>query len=227
MPDDQRPSEPKSQPRRRLNFTRLTGKESLDCAVAFRDKLRQRRSVREFSDEPISLDALRACIEAAASAPSGANKQPWSFVLVTDPSVKSKIRQAAEAQELSFYGGRAGDRWLADLHPLGTDASKPFLETAPALIVVFALRSGAEKDDRHYYVSESVGIAAGILIAGLHLSGFATLTHTPAPMGFLREILGRSANERPFLLIPVGLPVEGCTVPDISRKPLDEVLVQV
>jgi len=183
--------------------------------------------VRDFSDAPVSIEALEACVAAAASAPSGANKQPWTFVVVTDPVVKASIREAAEAEEQAFYGGRAGDRWLADLEPLGTDAQKPFLERAPALIVVFAQRSGEAKEDRHYYVSESVGIAAGILIAALHLSGFATLTHTPSPMGFLREILGRPANERPFLLIPVGLPAEGCTVPDISKKALGEVLVKV
>jgi nitroreductase len=210
-----------------LEFERISADERLERATSLRDRLRRRRSVREFSDAPVSLAALEACVAAAASAPSGANKQPWTFVVVTDPSVKTAIREAAEAEERAFYGGRAGDRWLADLEPLGTDADKPFLETAPALIVVFAQRSGEAKEDRHYYVSESVGIAVGMLIAALHLSGFATLTHTPSPMGFLREILGRPANERPFLLIPVGLPAEDCTVPDINKKSLGEVLIRV
>jgi len=210
-----------------LEFERTSEAERLERATSLRDRVRRRRSVREFSDAPVSLAALEACVAAAASAPSGANKQPWTFVVVTDPSVKTAIREAAEAEERAFYGGRAGDRWLADLEPLGTDADKPFLETAPALIVVFAQRFGEAKEDRHYYVSESVGIAVGMLITALHLSGFATLTHTPSPMGFLREILGRPSNERPFLLIPVGLPAAACTVPDITKKSLDEVLVQV
>ena len=209
-----------------LEFDGVSAAESVERATSLRDRLSRRRSVREFSDAPISIAAIEACVAAAASAPSGANKQPWTFVVVTDPAVKASIREAAEAEEQAFYGGRAGDRWLADLQPLGTHAEKPFLETAPALIVVFAQRSGAAREDRHYYVSESVGIAVGILIAALHLSGFATLTHTPSPMGFLREILGRPVNERPFLLIPVGLPAEDCTVPDITRKSLDEVLVR-
>lgn len=210
-----------------LEFEPTSASERLERATSLRDRLRRRRSIREFSDSPISFAALEACVAAAASSPSGANKQPWTFVVVTDPAIKAAIREAAEAEERAFYGGRAGDRWLADLEPLGTDADKPFLETAPALIVVFAQRSGEAKEDRHYYVSESVGIATGMLLAALHLSGFATLTHTPSPMGFLREILERPSNERPFLLIPVGLPAEGCTVPDITKKSLDEVLVRV
>jgi len=225
--DGDRPAQTAPAPMRPLEFEAVSDEESVARARAFRDRLRQRRSVRQFSDEPVSLAALEACVEAAATAPSGANKQPWTFVLVTDPSVKAAIREAAEEEERAFYGGRAGQRWLDDLHPFATDASKPYLESAPALIVVFAQRSGEQKDDRHYYVAESVGIAVGMLISALHLSGFATLTHTPSPMGFLREILGRPSHERPFLLIPVGRPAQGCEVPDIEKKSLDEVLVRV
>ena len=157
--------------------------------------------------------------------PSGANKQPWTFALVTDPEVKRRIREAAEAEERSFYGGRAPEDWIDDLKPFGTDASKSYLESAPALIVVFSQSQGAD-GAKHYYVKESVGLAAGMLIAALHLSGLATLTHTPSPMKFLGEVLGRPDNERPFLLLPVGYPERGCQVPDITRKPLGEILVE-
>ena len=195
-------------------------------ADAFLATMRTRRSVRQFSDEPIPLDVVERCIEAAALSPSGANKQPWTFVLVTDPALKRRIREAAEEEERSFYGGRAPEGWLRDLAPLGTDADKPFLETAPALIAVFAQRHGADKDDRHYYVSESVGIATGVLIAALTHAGLATLTHTPSPMKFLAEILERPPNERAFLLLPVGYPHPDCRVPDLDRKPMDEVRIR-
>lgn len=177
------------------------------------------------SSEPVPRDVLVRCIHAAATAPSGANKQPWTFVLITDPTCKRRIREAAEQEEREFYGSRAPKRWLDDLAALGTDAEKPFLEIAPALIVVFAQKHGAEADERHYYVSESVGIAVGILLAALQHVGLATLTHTPSPMGFLGEVLGRPANERAYVVIPVGYPADGCQVPDIARKPLSEVLV--
>ena len=186
---------------------------------------RARRSVRHFSEAPIPLDVVRQCIHAAAQAPSGAHKQPWTFALVTDPATKGRIRAAAEAEERAFYGGRAPDAWLQDLAPFGTDAHKPFLEVAPALIVVFAQRRSAESA-RHYYVKESVGIATGMLLAALHHCGLATLTHTPSPMGFLEEVLERPAHERAFVLIPVGYPAAGCQVPDIARKPRSEVLVE-
>jgi len=186
-----------------------------------------RRSVRHFSAEPVPREAILNCIEAAGQAPSGANKQPWTFVLVTDPVVKQRIREAAEAEERAHYSGRASERWLADLEPLGTDEHKPFLEIAPALVVVFAQRHGPSPADQHYYVGESVGIATGFLLAALHHAGFATLTHTPSPMKFLNDILGRPANERAYLLIPVGLPAADCRVPDIARKPLSEYLVEV
>ena len=209
-----------------LDFERLPEAEMRARSADLLEALRRRRSVRAFSPDPIPLEVVRACIEAAAQAPSGANKQPWTFVLVTDPEVKRRIREAAEAEEQAFYAGRAGERWLADLAHLGTGPEKPYLETAPALIVAFAQRHG-EDDARHYYVQESVGLACGMLIATLHLSGLATLTHTPSPMGFLAKILERPVNERPYLLLPVGYPAAGCVVPAIDRKPLGEVLVEV
>jgi nitroreductase len=196
-------------------------------AEALFAELARRRTVREFSDEPVPLDVVERCIATAAQAPSGANKQPWTFVLVTDPEVKRRIRAAAEEEERAFYGGRAPERWLRDLEPLGTDEHKPFLTTAPALVVVFAQRHGADADERHYYVAESVGIAVGFLLAALHHAGLATWTHTPSPMAFLGEILGRPAHERAYLLGPVGYPAPGCRVPDITRKALNEVLVRV
>ena len=211
---------------RTLKFQFYDQETSSLNAKVFRERLETRRSVRDFSSDPIPLDALEDCIAAAASAPSGANKQPWTFVLVTDPELKRRIRAAAEEEERAFYGGRAPQRWLDDLEPFDTGADKPFLETVPALIVVFAQQIGADREARHYYVQESVGIATGMLLTALHFSGFAFLTHTPSPMRFLSELLGRPRNERPYLLIPVGLPTPDCQVPDIRRKPLDEVLVR-
>lgn len=209
-----------------LNFERLDEATMRERASAWLAELRERRSVREFSSEPVPLDVLRTVIETAAQAPSGANKQPWTFVLVTDPDTKSKIRAAAEAEERRFYEERATAEWLADLAHLGTDPEKPFLETAPALIVAFA-QTRASDGGGHYYVKESVGLACGFLIAALHHAGLVTLTHTPSPMAFLGEILQRPAHERAFLLLPVGYPADGCEVPDIGRKPLADVLVEV
>ena len=187
-----------------------------------------RRSIRDFSTRPVPRETIEACVAAAASAPSGANKQPWTFVAVGDPAIKREIRVAAEAEERKFYEKRANDEWLADLGLLATDASKPFLEDAPWLVVLFKKMKDdrAERiSDQVYYVNESVGIAAGLFIAAVHAAGLATLTHTPSPMQFLAGILGRPAHERPFLLLPVGYPADGCLVPDIRKRPLQEVLV--
>lgn len=192
----------------------------------FADELARRRSVRQFSDRPIPEGVLAACLRAAATAPSGANLQPWHFVVVTDPGVKRAIREAAEREEREFYA-TAPAEWLQALAPLGTDEVKPYLETAPALVAIFAERYGERPDGArvtHYYVQESVGIAMGMLIAALHHAGVVTLTHTPSPMGFLNEILGRPAREKPVLLLVAGYPAADARVPDIVRKPLDEVV---
>lgn len=210
-----------------LDHVRPTFDDMRGGAEAFRTRMATRRSVRHFSSDPIDLDAVRQCIAAAAHAPSGANKQPWTFVLVTSAPLKHKLRLAAEEEERGFYEGRAPAAWLADLEPLGTDWRKPFIEEAPAVIVVFAQRHGAAPGEKNYYVSESVGIAVGFLIAALHHAGLATLTHTPSPMAFLSETLGRPSNERAFVLLPVGLPAPDCRVPAIVRKPLDQVLVEL
>ncbi len=197
------------------------------AARAFLETARQRRTVRTFSSEPVPLEVLRLSIAAAASAPSGANQQPWTFVVVTNPEVKRRIREGAEKEEYENYHGRMPEEWLQVLAPLQTDWHKEFLEIAPALIVVFKQEYGLDAEGRHvthYYVNESVGIACGFLLAALNAAGLATLTHTPSPMGFLREILGRPKNEKPYLLIPVGYPSPDCRVPDIHKKPLDEVL---
>ncbi len=195
-------------------------------AAAFAERMRRRRTVRDFSDRPIPPGVVEDCLRAAATAPSGANMQPWRFVVVTDAGVRRRIRQAAEEEERAFYREKAPPEWLEALAPLGTDERKPFLDTAPCLIAIFVQRYGLLPDGRqvkHYYATESVGIATGFLIAGLHEAGLATLTHTPSPMDFLNEILGRPRNERPFLLLVVGYPADGAKVPDIGRKPLEEV----
>lgn len=208
-----------------LDFERLPESEMRERAEAFFREMSQRRSVRSFSDEPVPMDAVRRAIHTAGQAPSGAHKQPWTFALVTDSETKSRIREEAEREERKFYEERATEEWLADLEPLDTGPEKPFLEDAPALIVVFAQAKGPE-GGKHYYVDKSVGIACGFLIAALHRAGLAALTHTPSPMGFLGEVLDRPDNERAFLLLPVGYPAEDCEVPDLERKPLDEILVE-
>jgi nitroreductase len=185
----------------------------------------RRRTVREFSDRPVPLDIIETALKAANTAPSGANLQPWHFAVVRGPETKRKIREAAEAEEREFYEHRASAEWLEALKPLGTDSNKPFLETAPYLIAVFLQKFGELPDGRkvkHYYPTESTGLATGILITALHQAGLATLTHTPSPMKFLNEILGRPSSERPFLLLVVGYPAEDAEVPDISRKELAE-----
>lgn len=196
------------------------------AAQRFYEVVRRRRSVRTFSDRPVSAEAIEWIIRAAGTAPSGANKQPWRFVAVSDPEVKRRIRLGAEEEEREFYGRRAPEGWLEDLAPLGTDEHKVFLEIAPWLIVVFKLAK-TDTGGQVYYVNESVGIACGLLIAAAHHAGLAALTHTPSPMAFLTEILQRPDNERPYLLIPVGYPADDCVVPDIQRKPLGEIMVRV
>lgn len=196
-------------------------------ATAFAAELTRRRSVRDFSPREVPIAILEDCLRAAGSAPSGANKQPWHFVVVASPELKSKLRVAAEAEEREFYSRRAPQEWLDALAPLGTDDQKPFLETAPYLIAIFAQThglDGAGQPTKNYYVQESVGIATGFLIASLHHAGLATLTHTPSPMNFLNTLLSRPTNERPFLLLIVGYPAENARVPTIQKKPLAEIV---
>jgi iodotyrosine deiodinase len=195
-------------------------------AAEFRAQMQRRRTVRAFADRPVPRTVIEQCLVAAGTAPNGANLQPWHFVVVSDPEVKRRIREAAEAEEREFYARRAPREWLDALAHLGTDEHKPFLETAPYLIAIFAQSYGVLPDGRrvkNYYVTESVGIATGILITGLHHAGLATLTHTPSPMGFLGGVLGRPANERPFLLLVVGYPAAGAAVPAITKKPLEQI----
>jgi nitroreductase len=203
-------------------------------AAEFAARMRSRRSVRHFSSRPVPLALIETAISVAAHAPSGANQQPWTFVVVRDSEIKRQIRMAAEAEEKESYEHRMPNDWLAALAPLGTDWHKEFLETAPFLIVVFRqdhglarLPDGTERKIKHYYVQESVGIACGFLIAALHWMGLATLTHTPSPMGFLARILNRPPNEKPYLLIPVGYPAANATVPDIPKRALAEVMTLV
>ncbi len=195
-------------------------------AAGFYAELRRRRTIRQFSSRPVPRDIIENCLRAAGTAPNGANMQPWRFVVVGDPAVKREIRVKAEEEEREFYHARAPQEWLDALAPLGTDEHKPFLEVAPWLIAIFAQSYGVLPDGRrvkHYYAQESVGIAAGFLIAALHHTGLVSLTHTPSPMGFLNQILHRPAHERPFLLLVVGYPAADAVVPDIGKKPLDEI----
>jgi iodotyrosine deiodinase len=195
-------------------------------AADFYADIRRRRTVRQISPRPVPREVIDDCLRAAGTAPSGANIQPWHFVVVSDPAVKRTIRIAAEKEEHEFYHHKAPQEWLDALAPLGTDAHKPFLEDAPYLIVIFAESYGVRPDGRkvkHYYAQESVGIATGLLIAAVHVAGLVSLTHTPSPMGFLNQILGRPAHERPFLILVTGYPAEGATVPTITKKPLDQI----
>lgn len=192
----------------------------------FYEFLKKRRTVRDFSARPVPREVIEKCLLAAGTAPNGANKQPWHFVVVSDPDVKKKIRVQAEKEEHEFYNRRAPKDWLDDLFLLGTDENKPFLEKAPYLIGIFAQSYNLNKNgkkEKHYYVKESVGIATGMLITALHHSGLATLTHTPSPMGFLNEIMGRPSHEKPFLLLIVGYPEDDVKVPDITKKSLEEI----
>ena len=202
------------------------GVPSEQAAERFYEVMRKRRSVRMFSDAPVSVETIEWVIRAAGTAPSGANKQPWRFVAVSDPDMKRKIRLAAEEEEREFYGRRASEEWLADLAPFGTDEDKDFIEIAPWLIVVFKLMK-TDDGGQVYYVNESVGLAAGLLLAAAHHAGLATLTHTPSPMGFLAQVLDRPPHERPFLLVPMGYPAAECVVPDIQRKGLAEIMVRM
>lgn len=201
---------------------------SLEAAQAFRDFMRRRHTVRDFSDAPVDRAVIEACIEAAGTAPSGANQQPWHFVAISDPAMKARIREAAEEEERAFYAGGGGDEWLAALEPVGTGPVKSHLTIAPWLIVVFAQRYGVRGGQRykHYYVPESVGIACGMLIAAIHHAGLVTLEHTPNPMKFLNGLCNRPENEKPVMILPVGLPAEDATVPAAAKvkKPLSEIM---
>lgn len=197
---------------------------SAAAARTFREDMQRRRTVRDFSAEPVPFEIVRDAVAAAATAPSGANLQPWRFVVVHDPEVKRRLRAGAEDEERRFYQSKASQEWLAALEPLGTDWRKPFLEIAPWVIVVFELHKGPSSP-KPYYAKESVGIATGFLLAALHRAGLATLTHTPSPMRWINKVLDRPAEERAFVMIPVGWPAAGAAVPAIRRKPLEEVLV--
>jgi len=211
---------------KKLDFEEYSESKMRSRSESFLNEIVTRRTIREFSDRIVPIDIINNCIKTAASAPSGANKQPWQFVIVRDSGIKTKIREAAEKEEKEFYGHRATKEWLEDLNQFGTDWHKPFLEIAPYLIVIFRKIYDLEDDGtqrKNYYVNESVGIASGFLLAALHHAGLATLTHTPSPMNFLGEILNRPKNERAFLLIPVGYPAKDAEVPDISKKPFGEI----
>ena len=211
---------------KKLDFEEYSESKMRSRSESFLNEIITRRTVREFSDRIVPIDIINNCIKTAASAPSGANKQPWQFVVVRDSGIKTKIREAAEKEEKEFYGHRATKEWLEDLNQFGTDWHKPFLEIAPYLIVIFRKIYDLENDGtqrKNYYVNESVGIASGFLLAALHHAGLITLTHTPSPMNFLGEILNRPKNEKAFLLIPVGYPAKDAEVPDISKKPFSEI----
>lgn len=207
----------------------LSAGAALEAAEAFRDYMKKRHSVRQYSDHPVDAAIITTCIEAAASAPSGANHQPWHFVAIADPAMKARIRAAAEEEERAFYQGGGGDEWLAALEPIGTGADKPHLTDAPWLIVVFAQRYGATADGvryKNYYVPESVGIATGLLITAFHHAGLVCLEHTPNPMKFLGDMCGRPSSEKPVMILPVGYPADDATVPAVAKrkKPLGDIL---
>lgn len=217
-------------PHETLDFERFTDPQQREALETFHRRIGRRRSVRQFSPEPVPFDLIETAIRFATTAPSGANQQPWRFVVVSDPDLKRQIREAAEAEERENYERRFPVEWLEALEPFGTDWRKEFLEIAPYLIVVFRIDYGLQPEDperhfKHYYVSESVGIATGILLTALHIAGLATLTHTPSLMGFLTRLLERPKNERPFELIPVSYPAADATVPKIAKKRLDEVII--
>jgi iodotyrosine deiodinase len=207
-------------------YQEYSTEEMKQRAAGFYADIRRRRTVRDFSNRPVPREVIENCLLAAGTAPNGANMQPWHFVVVTDPTIKQKIRLGAEKEECEFYHHKAPQEWLDALAPLGTNEHKPFLETAPSLIVIFVQNYGLLPDGRkvkHYYQQESVGIAAGILITAIHHAGLVSLTHTPSPMGFLNDILDRPSHERPFLILVVGYPAKGAQVPMITKKPLEEI----
>ena len=211
---------------KKLQFQKITFEEMDYNSNQFFQKVSSRRSVRDFSRDDFPIDIIKNCIKSASTAPSGANKQPWHFVIVKDPIIKRKIRKAAEIEEKEFYGGRAPKEWLDDLNQFGTDWNKPFLEEAPYLIVVFSKKFDINDDGtntKNYYVSESVGIASGLLLTALHNAGLVTLTHTPSPMAFLSDILNRPPSDKPYLIIPVGFPSENAQVPNIKKKTFKEI----
>lgn len=209
------------------DFSFYTQDEMVERSQAFFDLMKKRRTVREFSEKPVPREVIENAILTAGRAPSGANKQPWHFAVISDPGVKKKLRAAAEEEEREFYGGRASDEWLKDLEPFATDEHKPFLEVAPYLIAVFresyAVDEATGKRANNYYVHESAGIASGFLLAALHNAGLATLTHTPSPMGFLNEVCGRPSNEKAIMLVVAGYPADGVEVPVIDKKPLSDI----
>jgi iodotyrosine deiodinase len=210
-----------------LDFTEYPPEQMRERAARFYELMAQRRSVRAFSDRPVPRELIEDAIRTAGTAPSGANMQPWQFVAVDDPDLKQDIREGVEEEEKKTYEERMPDEWREALAPLGTDWQKPYLTTVPWIVVCFAKPYGFDENGEkqtHYYVQESVGIACGLFITALHHMGLATLTHTPAPMNFLRDILDRPEHERPYILFPVGYPAEGATVPDIDKKPLDEIV---
>jgi len=211
---------------KKLQFQKITFEEMDYNANQFFQRLSSRRSVRDFSTDDFPIDIIKNCIKSASTAPSGANKQPWHFVIVKDPKIKRKIRKAAEIEEKEFYGRRAPKEWLDDLNQFGTDWNKPFLEEAPYLIVIFSKKFDMNDDGtnkKNYYVSESVGIASGLLLTALHNAGLVTLTHTPSPMAFLSDILNRPPSDKPYLIIPVGFPSENAEVPNIKKKTFKEI----
>ena len=211
---------------KKLQFQKITFEEMDYNANQFFQKVSSRRSVRDFSSDDFPIDIIKNCIKSASTAPSGANKQPWHFVIVKDPKIKRKIRKAAEIEEKEFYGRRAPKEWLDDLNQFGTDWNKPFLEEAPYLIVIFSKKFDINDDGtnkKNYYVSESVGIASGLLLTALHNAGLVTLTHTPSPMAFLSDVLNRPPSDKPYLIIPVGFPSENAKVPNIKKKTFKEI----
>tara|TARA_R110002049_G_scaffold33624_3_gene110781 strand:- start:5 stop:673 length:669 start_codon:yes stop_codon:yes gene_type:complete len=210
-----------------LDYTTPSNIELIERSSEFYENMDKRRSVRDFSDKQVPLEVIENIIKTASSAPSGAHKQPWTFCIVSNPEIKKKIRQAAEKEEFENYNGRMSEEWLDDLAKFDTNWQKPFLEIAPYLIVVFKQSYGIKNNEKekHYYVNESIGIATGVLITAIHQAGLVTLTHTPSPLNFLSEVLNRPINEKPYLLLPVGYPLEDTKVPALKRKQLDEIVV--